>query len=464
MKAIIISIILSFPFLVVDIQAQQNGAGVTDIDGNSYKTVILQGKEWMAENLRVTRFSNGDSISDRYLFDASQAPLFIRPNELTPPSHDSIGIYYRTSAIKNAREICPIGWRLPTRFDIRSRTIGGDNNKGLYLKSESGWIQNGNGLDSANLGIYPFGFVVKNPNQTFSINEFAETAIFPLLNDNYSWEVDFMAKFGHDNDGWSQVPIENKYYNVRCIKRTSIQEDEIYGSILPDTLYATKGEDFILQYDPDTMATGVDAFVEFQIDNWYSRSQENGYTLISDYSPNNKYTSTFSNLIIKDIDYTDHNTKIRAFLTCGQTSTYTNFATVKVVGTLDTCYLTVNDTVNITVYDTVQVVTHDTIRLAVEDTLNIYFSVDINNSTFDVDLRVYPNPADLDLQIEVIGVSNLDDYELNITNSIGQEMYGQINIPKSTTIDISSWASGLYKLILRKPNGEILANRKIVIH
>ena len=38
------------------------GNGVTDIDGNSYRTVILNGQEWMAENLAVTNFSNGDAI------------------------------------------------------------------------------------------------------------------------------------------------------------------------------------------------------------------------------------------------------------------------------------------------------------------------------------------------------------------------------------------------------------------
>ena len=35
---------------------------VTDIDNNTYQTTVINGTELMAENLRVSRFNNGDII------------------------------------------------------------------------------------------------------------------------------------------------------------------------------------------------------------------------------------------------------------------------------------------------------------------------------------------------------------------------------------------------------------------
>ena len=41
------------------------GAGVTDIDGNTYSTVVVgNGQEWMAENLKTTKYANGDAIPE----------------------------------------------------------------------------------------------------------------------------------------------------------------------------------------------------------------------------------------------------------------------------------------------------------------------------------------------------------------------------------------------------------------
>jgi len=57
MKKIIL-LFATIAFLTIQNQAQT----VTDIDGNIYNTVTIGTQTWTHENLRVTHYSNGNSI------------------------------------------------------------------------------------------------------------------------------------------------------------------------------------------------------------------------------------------------------------------------------------------------------------------------------------------------------------------------------------------------------------------
>ena len=99
---------------------------ISDFDGNAYSTVKLGGQCWMAENLRTTHYSNGDSID---LGTSTSATIPYRYN----PASDSanVGAYgylYNWAAVMNGatssetnpsgvQGICPTGWHVPSNAE-----------------------------------------------------------------------------------------------------------------------------------------------------------------------------------------------------------------------------------------------------------------------------------------------------------------------------------------------------------
>ena len=105
---------------------------VTDIDGNVYTTVTIDDTEWMAENLRTTRYANGDDIpgnldSDDWL-DATEGAYAVFPHDdvsgidSEEEMVDAYGKLYNWFAQDDDRGLCPDGWRVPTDAEWTSLT------------------------------------------------------------------------------------------------------------------------------------------------------------------------------------------------------------------------------------------------------------------------------------------------------------------------------------------------------
>ena len=87
-----------------------------------YKTITIGKQTWMAENLRVTRYRNGDpikyfplSIAKDSIFQPSKEGLYCAYNDTNDP--DSIatyGLLYNGLAVTDLRGIAPKGWHVPT--------------------------------------------------------------------------------------------------------------------------------------------------------------------------------------------------------------------------------------------------------------------------------------------------------------------------------------------------------------
>jgi uncharacterized protein (TIGR02145 family) len=91
------------------------GDGVTDIDGNNYPTVIIGTQEWMAENLKVTKYSNGVNIPNvadslQWLNLSSGAWCYFANQA---QNNISYGKLYNWFAVIDPRNLCPTNWHVP---------------------------------------------------------------------------------------------------------------------------------------------------------------------------------------------------------------------------------------------------------------------------------------------------------------------------------------------------------------
>jgi uncharacterized protein (TIGR02145 family) len=113
------------------------GNGVKDIDGNSYKTVVLGTQEWMAENLKVTKYNNGTAIT--FIKDTNQWIYNKSGAYCNYANNDSIGaIYgklYNWYAV-DTKKLCPTGWHSPSESDWTqlSNYLGGETGLGEKLR------------------------------------------------------------------------------------------------------------------------------------------------------------------------------------------------------------------------------------------------------------------------------------------------------------------------------------------
>jgi len=89
---------------------------VVDIDGNVYQTVLIGGQCWMAENLKVTHYRNGDPIPNvtdvAEWIDLSTGAYCDYYND--PANVPTYGRLYNWYAVDDSRNIAPEGWHLPS--------------------------------------------------------------------------------------------------------------------------------------------------------------------------------------------------------------------------------------------------------------------------------------------------------------------------------------------------------------
>ena len=160
----------------INAQALSPGSdSLVDIDGNVYKTVKIGSQLWMAENLKVTRYRNGEVIPN--VTDYGQWENLSTGARCAYNNDDgnvaTYGLLYNWYAVNDPRGLAPSGWRVPTDADWKklemylgmSKRDANDEGfrespVGDKLKATSGWDDNGNGNNESGFTALPGGYRV----------------------------------------------------------------------------------------------------------------------------------------------------------------------------------------------------------------------------------------------------------------------------------------------------------------
>src|SRR5690606_35943948 len=119
---------------------------VMDIDGNTYKTVIIGQQEWMAENLSVSKFRNGDPIpqakndADWQKAKDNKTPAWSY-YEYDSENDKKYGKLYNWYAVNDPRGLSPEGYMIPRKshWELLAQTFLHNDFSHENLKAENDW-------------------------------------------------------------------------------------------------------------------------------------------------------------------------------------------------------------------------------------------------------------------------------------------------------------------------------------
>ncbi len=119
---------------------------VTDIDGNTYKTLKIGTQIWMAENLKTTLFNDGlpiTLITDTTDWNSTVTAGYCWYNNDEASNKDTYGAIYNGFTVDSAR-LCPAGWHIPSLEEWQQLIafLGDTTTAGGQLKEEgtNHWI------------------------------------------------------------------------------------------------------------------------------------------------------------------------------------------------------------------------------------------------------------------------------------------------------------------------------------
>lgn len=135
-----------------------------DQEGNSLKVVKIGNQKWMAENLTVSHFRNGDSIPEARTqeewirFGSEGTPAFLT-DKVSPENARKYGKLYNWYAVNDPRGLAPKGWHVPSHEEWSQLTsyFGGEVAAALSIRA-MGFDEDGQITSESGFTGLPAGF------------------------------------------------------------------------------------------------------------------------------------------------------------------------------------------------------------------------------------------------------------------------------------------------------------------
>ncbi len=259
---------------------------ITDIDGNLYKTVKIGNQWWMAENLKVTRYRNGDAIDDCWAYDDDENNVL------------HYGRLYSWNAVSDSCDIAPEGWHVPIdeEWEELAQYISDDNGgygkngdnwdgAGIHLKATTGWNSGGNGTDDYGFSGLPAGSRSTNGQYAYIGNY----AYFWSVSES-SWLGAWGRSLLYHNATYNRGDHSKGYgFSVRCVKDETAPENTAPEASF--TVTPTAGTvDTVFTFDASGSSDAEDDSADLQV-RWDFDSDN---TWDTDYSTTRTITHQFT--------------------------------------------------------------------------------------------------------------------------------------------------------------------------
>ena len=200
---------------------------VTDVEGNVYKIVKIGDQWWMAENLKTTKYRNGDPISnvtDNSAWAALNTPAYCWYENNTATYGTVYGALYNWFTVDAAsngnRSICPTGWHIPTEAEWTTLTtfLGGLNVAGGKMKEvgTSHWSSPNTGAsNTSDFTGLPGGFRSYVDGSFQYLGNFGHWWSRTQGDGTQAWNI---GLFYLDSSVNNSLSVKKLGFSIRCVK------------------------------------------------------------------------------------------------------------------------------------------------------------------------------------------------------------------------------------------------------